>query len=139
MTAPAVPIPSVDALHAHFAEWVWYLDAKGVEFTTQQAKLEAKKVKTRTAVPAKPPPSESSETTRGNDFLDRVFRAQTRSELENDAYKDQGKRAPESISITQDNLEQDTDGLASPAEATHGSGSTVTSPKIPTVEDDELS
>ena len=139
MTDLAVPIPSVDELHAHFVEWVRYLDSKEVEFTTQQAKLEAKKVKTRTATQARPSPAESSEIIRGNDLLDHVFRAQTRSELETDAIKDQGERAPERISITQDNLEQDTDGLASPAEATHGPGSTVTSPKISTVENDELS
>jgi hypothetical protein len=41
----AIPLSGVDALHAHFAEWVKFLDAKGLELEAQLAKLEAKKVK----------------------------------------------------------------------------------------------
>ena len=39
----AVPVNSVDALHAHFAEWIRFLDAKGLELEAQLAKLEARK------------------------------------------------------------------------------------------------
>jgi len=139
MTDPAVPIPSVDELHAHFVEWVRYLDAKEVEFTTQQAKLEAKKEKTRTATQARPSPAELTETTRGVDFLDHVFRAQTHSELETAALEDQGERALDGKSLAQSTLEQDVDGMVSPSEEIQGSDSAVTSQKISTVEDDELS
>lgn len=45
MTDPTIPINSVDALHAHFAEWVRFLDAKGKELEAQLAKLEASKKK----------------------------------------------------------------------------------------------
>ena len=45
MTDPAVLIPSVDALHAHFVEWVRFLDAKGQELEAQLARLEASKKK----------------------------------------------------------------------------------------------
>ena len=137
MTDPTFPIPSVDTLHAHFVEWVWYLDAKEVEYTTQQAKLEAKKVKTRTATQARPSPAESSEITRGNDLLDRVFRAQP-SDLETAASQGQAEHAPEEVT-SQDDFDQVTEGFESPKVEAHGSGVIVTSPKIPMVEDDELS
>lgn len=42
----AIPLNGVDVLHAHFAEWVRFLDAKGLELEAQVAKLEARKVKT---------------------------------------------------------------------------------------------
>jgi hypothetical protein len=41
----AIPLSGVDALHAHFAEWVKFLDAKGLELEAQLARLEAKKAK----------------------------------------------------------------------------------------------
>jgi hypothetical protein len=42
----AIPLSGVDALHAHFAEWVKFLDAKGLELEAQLAKLEARKART---------------------------------------------------------------------------------------------
>ena len=42
----AVLFNSVDALHAHYVEWVRFLEAKGDELRAQLAKLEAKKAKT---------------------------------------------------------------------------------------------
>ena len=45
MTDLAIPLSGVDALHAHFAEWVRFLDAKGIELEAQLAKLEASKKK----------------------------------------------------------------------------------------------
>jgi hypothetical protein len=136
MTASAVPVPNVDAMHAHFVEWVWYLDAKDVELTTQQAKLDAKKVKTRNAVPANPQPSGSLETTCGMDFLDHVFRPQT-SDLEIAASQGQAEHAPEEVT-SQDDFPQVTEGFESPKVEALGSGDTVTSPMISPVEDDEL-
>ena len=137
MTDPAVPVPNVDAMHAHFVEWVWYLDAKGVELTTQQAKLDAKKVKTRTATQARPSPAEFTETTHGMDFLDRVFQAQTCSELEITASQGQVEHAPEEVT-SQDDFGQNIEGLESPKVEAHGSGVIVTGPMISTVEDDDL-
>jgi len=45
MTDLAIPLSGIDALHAHFAEWVRFLDAKGIELEAQLAKLEARKAK----------------------------------------------------------------------------------------------
>lgn len=57
MTDLAFPIHGVDALHAHFAEWVRFLDAKGIELEAQLAKLEAAKKKRVNGVDAVASPS----------------------------------------------------------------------------------
>jgi len=41
----AIPLSGVDALHAHFAEWVKFLDAKGLELEALLAKLEARRAR----------------------------------------------------------------------------------------------
>jgi len=52
MTGPSVLIGNVDDLTAHFAEWFQFLKAKGYELEAQQSKLEARKTKVSTPMPA---------------------------------------------------------------------------------------
>ena len=65
MTGPSVLIGNVDELTAHFAEWFLFLKAKGHELGAQQSKLEARKTKVSTPMPAGE-----------RDFLDNGFEEQ---------------------------------------------------------------
>jgi hypothetical protein len=65
----AVPISGVDALHAHFAEWVKFLDAKGLELEAQLAKLEARKE--RAAASATAPSTQVG--VQGSGYLELAF------------------------------------------------------------------
>ena len=59
MNDPAITVGSVDALHAHFAEWVKFLDDKQAELEAQLAKLEARKNRGSPPEPAPAPPGTS--------------------------------------------------------------------------------
>jgi len=61
----AIPLSGVDALHAHFAEWVKFLDSKGSELEAQLAKLEARKAHTTA--------SDSQFDLRGSGYLELAF------------------------------------------------------------------
>ena len=67
----AVPLSGVDALHAHFAEWIRFLDAKGLELEAQLAKLEARKA--RAAASETTPSSGSQVDLRGSGYLEIAF------------------------------------------------------------------
>jgi hypothetical protein len=75
----AVLFNSVDALHAHYVEWVRFLEAKGDELRAQLAKLEAKKAKANMPISACPSSPDLLETQGEEDFLDIVFRSQANS------------------------------------------------------------
>ena len=67
----------MDALHAHFAEWVRFLDAKGQELEAQLAKLEAKKARSYMSLYQLALHRQIYWKPQGEeDFLDIVFRSQ---------------------------------------------------------------
>jgi hypothetical protein len=72
----AVLFNSVDALHAHYVEWVRFLEAKGDELRGQLAKLEAKKARTHVPISANSSSPDTPEVSGEEDFLDIVFQSQ---------------------------------------------------------------
>lgn len=56
MSDLAIPLSGVDALHAHFAAWLRYLEAKEADLAAQLAKLEARKNRPAAAAPEADPP-----------------------------------------------------------------------------------